>query len=95
MKQKGEYCIDYDVNYEEGEEFRIINNVNSVESCRQKCLGESKCIHYAWKGFSRNKTCHLKASAIWKSSKVEYEYGTVSGKEMMLLINYTLKSFTV
>ena len=75
--QKGEYCIDHDVNYQEGDEFRSINNIGSVESCRQQCLSENECQFYVWKGFSRSKTCHLKASGIWLP---EYESGTVSGK---------------
>ena len=75
--RKGDYCIDYDVNYQDGDEFRSINNVRSVEACRQQCLSDSQCEFYVWEGFSRSKTCHLKASAIWFP---EYESGTVSGK---------------
>ena len=32
--EKGEYCIDHDVDYQEGDEFKTINNVGSVEACR-------------------------------------------------------------
>merc|ERR1711935_90843 len=50
--EKGEYCIDHEVDYQEGDEFKTINNVKSVESCRQECLSETKCQFYVWKGFS-------------------------------------------
>ena len=83
--QKGKYCIDHDVNYEDGDEFRSINNVGSVESCRQECLSETECQFYVWKGFSRSKTCHLKASGFWVP---EYESGTVSGKLFSKLLRF-------
>merc|ERR1711971_595941 len=74
--EKGEYCIDHDVNYQEGDEFKTINNVGSVEACRQQCLSDSQCEFYVWKGFSSGKTCHLKSSSLWLPT---YESGTVSG----------------
>ena len=77
--EKGEYCIDHDIDYQEGDEFKTINNVGSVEACRQQCLSESRCEFYVWKGFSSQKTCSLKASSLWLPT---YESGTVSGKSI-------------
>merc|ERR1711860_347278 len=55
---KGEYCIDYDVNYEEGDEFKKLRNIPTVEECRQKCLEESQCKYYVWRGSTRrNNVC--------------------------------------
>ena len=73
---KGEYCIDYDVNYEEGDEFKKLRNIPTVEECRQKCLEESQCKYYVWRGSTRRKQCLLKSSGLWVP---KYEEGTVSG----------------
>ena len=73
---KGDYCIDYDINYEEGDEFKKIRNVESIEACRQLCLKESECKYYVWKGASRRKQCLLKSSGLWIP---KYESGTISG----------------
>ena len=73
---KGEYCIDYDVNYEEGDEFKKLRNIPTVEECRLKCLEEPECKFYVWRGSTRRKQCLLKSSGLWVP---KYEEGTVSG----------------
>jgi len=74
--RKGDYCIDYDVNYEEGDEFKKLRNIGTVEECRQKCLQESQCKYYVWRGSTRRKQCLLKSSGLWVP---KYEEGTISG----------------
>ena len=74
--QKGEYCVDDDVNYQEGDQFKSIRNIDSAEECRQQCLNESRCKYYVWKGNSKRKNCLLKSSGLWIP---KLEQGTVSG----------------
>ena len=74
--------IDYDVNYEEGNEFKKLRNIPTVEECRQKCLEESQCKYYVWRGSTRRKQCLLKSSSLWIP---KYEEGTVSGTNFSCL----------
>ena len=80
--------IDYDVNYEEGNEFKKLRNIPTVEECKQKCLEESQCKYYVWRGSTRRKQCLLKSSSLWIP---KYEEGTVSGMKICLhrLINFS------
>lgn len=73
---RGDYCVDYEINYEEGGQFKRINNVASAELCRQQCTSEPRCNHWTWKGSSTNKRCLLKSSALFTPRS---ESGTVSG----------------
>ena len=75
--------IDYDVNYEEGNEFKKLRNIPTVEECRQKCLEESQCKYYVWRGSTRRKQCLLKSSSLWIP---KYEEGTVSGTKFQLFV---------
>lgn len=70
--KKGEYCVDLDVNYNEGDQFKEINNVDSPEQCRQLCVSEPQCQYYVWSGSK----CSLKGSSLWIP---RLESGTVSG----------------
>ena len=62
---KGEYCVDYDVNYQEGDQFKSIPRVQSVDECRLLCLRENNCKYYVWRGDKKRKPCLLKSSGLW------------------------------
>ena len=79
--------IDYDVNYEEGNEFKKLRNIPTVEECRQKCLEESQCKYYVWRGSTRRKQCLLKSSSLWIP---KYEEGTVSGRISAVCLQFFL-----
>jgi len=74
--EKGDYCIDHNINYQEGDQFKSIRNIESLESCRDECLNEAQCRYYVWQNSVRGKSCFLKSSGLWVP---KYESGTISG----------------
>jgi hypothetical protein len=62
---KGEYCIDYDVEYDGGDQFKRINKVGNAEECRKLCVNEPACNYYTYKGTTNRKPCFLKKTADW------------------------------
>jgi hypothetical protein len=64
--QRGEYCVDYNVRYEDGDEFEIVEKVQSGQECRFECLAKQQsqgCRYYSW---SRSeKKCYLMKDDLW------------------------------
>ena len=63
---RGEYCVDYNVLYEEGDEFKVVDNVSTAQECRFECLTTQRsdgCRFYSWSKL--NKKCYLMNEELW------------------------------
>ena len=64
--QRGEYCVDYNVLYEDGHEFEIVENVQRSQECRFECLAKQQshgCRFYSWS--ISEKKCYLMKDDLW------------------------------
>ena len=64
------------MNYQEGDQFKSIPRVQSVDECRLLCIRENNCKYYVWRGNAKRKPCLLKSSGLWLP---KLETGTISG----------------
>ena len=58
--KRGEWCVDYNVRYELGDEFKVIDRVNTGQECRFECVATQRsdgCRFYSWS--SSEKKCNL------------------------------------
>ena len=75
--KRGEYCVDYNVRYEDGGEFKVVEKVRSQHECRFECLttqNSDGCRFYSWS--STEKKCYLMKDELWIPA---IEKGAVSG----------------
>jgi len=75
--ERGEYCVDYNVKYEDGGEFKVVENVESQHECRFECLttqSSDGCRFYSWSKEERK--CYLMKDELWIPA---IEQGAVSG----------------
>ena len=70
--QRGDYCVDYHIFYEEGDEIETLENVFSADECKAYCERDPRCQFYSW----FVSTCSLKSADNWEPV---YEDGAVSG----------------
>merc|ERR1712150_3018 len=75
LREKGDYCVDYHIYYEEGDVIRDIDDIFSAEQCRVRCELAPGCKYYTWFIDS----CSLKSSANWDPV---YEEDAVSGSTL-------------
>ena len=66
LYERGEYCVDYNVRYEDGDEFKIVDSVATAQECRFECLASQRsdgCRFYSWS--AATKKCYLMKDELW------------------------------
>ena len=75
LTEKGDFCVDYHIYYDEGDELNHFDDVFSAEQCRVFCESAPGCKFYTWFIDS----CSLKSSANWEPV---YEEDAISGSTL-------------
>lgn len=66
LYERGEYCVDYNVRYEDGDAFKVVGGVGTAQECRFECLATQRsdgCRFYSWS--ATDKKCYLMNEELW------------------------------
>lgn len=75
-----DYCVEYGALYSGGDESVLINNLNSAEECRARCLEENGCRFFSFRaGRRRGNRCVLRSA---QDFRVFSSQGSISGTDI-------------